>query len=296
MWITPSGRNVPSPDTRIPDIQKRPDDFKIIERVPLKPEPIRLGEPKPDDISMVILDTETTGFDPTDAIIELGMVRCQFSAQTGQLTSIDAVFDEFDDPQRPIPDEVTAITGIADHMVANKRIDERMVSGWLGSDPLIVAHNAAFDRPFFERRFGRLDGYRWVCSLVDIPWKVMGYEYKGLAALLAQEGWFYDGHRAHTDCLALIWLLGSAPGALDCLVQAAANTYVKMCAGRNTYDIKDHLKKRGYRWDSVQRIWWRTISESNLNAEMAYLRKLHPIGQYIAKPGGDARTRFKSGL
>lgn len=294
MWITPSGRNVPSPELRISDIQKRPDDFKILERVPLKPEPIRLGEPNLDDISVVILDTETTGFERTNAIIELGMVHCQFSLQTGQLTSIDAVFDEFDDPHRPIPDEITTITGITDQMVADKRIDEYAVSKWLGSDPLIVAHNAAFDRPFFERRFGRLDKYRWVCSLEDIPWKTMGYEYRSLSALLAQEGWFYDGHRAHIDCLAVAWLLSSVPGALSCLIQASANTYVKVCAGRNTYDIKDHLKKRGYRWDSVQRMWWRTISESNLSAEMTYLRRLHPIGQYTSKPGGDARTRFKS--
>lgn len=295
MWITPSGRNVPSAELRIPDIQKRPNDFKILERVPLKPEPMRLGETKPDDISLVMLDTETTGFEHAkNAIIELGMIHCQFSSQTGQLTSINSVFDEFDDPHRPIPDEITTITGITDQMVANKRIDEHVVSEWLRSDPLIVAHNAAFDRPFFERRFGRLDRYRWVCSLEDIPWKGMGYERRSLSALLAQEGWFYDGHRAHTDCLALAWLLSSVPGALRCLIQAAANTYVKVCAGRNTYDIKDHLKKRGYRWNSIQKIWWRTMAESNLNAEMTYLRGLHPIGQYTSKPDGDARTRFKS--
>lgn len=294
MWITPSGRSVPPSEMRIPDIQKRPDDFKILERVPLKPEPIQLAKASPDDIDIVILDTETTGFDSTNAIIELAMVRCQFSMRSGLITSIDAVFDEFDYPHRPIPDEITRITGITDQMVANKRIDVYAVSRWLGSDPLIIAHNAAFDRPFFERRFGGLDRYRWACSMVDIPWKGLGYGYRSLSELLAQEGWFFDGHRAHIDCLAVAWLLNSVPGTLRYLMQAAADTYVKVCAGRNTYEIKDHLKDRRYQWDKKQKIWWRIIPERMLDSEMSYLKKLHPIGQYTTKPEGDARTRFKS--
>lgn len=293
--MTPSGRNVPSAHTRISDIQSRPDDFRILERIPLNLEPVQLGEPGPDDISLVLLDTETTGFEPTDTIIELGMVRCRFNLQTGLITSIDAVFDQFDDPHRPIPDTITEVTGITDYMVAGKRIDESVVSRWLGPDPLIVAHNAAFDRPFFERRFKRLDRYRWVCSLVNIPWKEMGYRHSGLSELLNQEGWFYDEHRAHTDCLALAWLLRSAPCTLNHLLQAAKARYVRVIAGNNTYDIKDHLKERGYRWYNKDGIkyWWRDISERDLNSELMHLKMLHPIGQYTYRSLGGARSRFK---
>jgi DNA polymerase-3 subunit epsilon len=51
-------------------------------------------------------------------------------------------------PGRPIPPEVTALTGITDAAVRGRRIDDARVAALAASASLVVAHNAAFDRPF----------------------------------------------------------------------------------------------------------------------------------------------------
>ncbi|WP_333702537.1 hypothetical protein [Sphingobium yanoikuyae] len=37
------------------------------------------------------------------------------------------------------------------------------------------------------------------------------------------------------------------------------------------FDAKDRLKSRGYRWDAVFRFWWKSIGESESDAERAWL-------------------------
>ncbi|MCV6022403.1 DNA polymerase III subunit epsilon, partial [Escherichia coli] len=82
---------------------------------------------------------------------------------------------------------------------------------WLSDDPLVVAHNAQFDRPFFEKRFAALGHLSWACSASGIDWKALGFESRKLEYLLLRLGWFYEGHRAATDCLAMAWLFHLLP-------------------------------------------------------------------------------------
>ena len=62
---------------------------------------------------LAILDAETTGVDPaTDRIVELAILR----AEPGKKSTL---FHKRLNPQRPIPQEATAIHGITDKDVAN---------------------------------------------------------------------------------------------------------------------------------------------------------------------------------
>ena len=102
------------------------------------------------EVEMVILDTETTGLSAADdAIIELGMVKLMYSKSLNRITSIEDVISVYEEPQRPISEFVTRLTGITDEMVKDQHIDSAWVAEWLSNTPLIVAHNAQFDRPFF---------------------------------------------------------------------------------------------------------------------------------------------------
>ena len=102
----------------------------------------------------VFLDTETTGLSAADdAIIELSMVKLMYSKSLNRITSIEDVISVYEDPQRPISAFVTRLTGITDEMVKDQHIDSAWVAEWLSNKPLIVAHNAQFDRPFFEELF-----------------------------------------------------------------------------------------------------------------------------------------------
>src|ERR1700709_1784408 len=80
----------------------------------------------------LFVDTETTGLDPArDEIIELAMVPFTYGLD-GQVYAVGEPFQQLREPSKPIPAEITAITGIDDAMVAGKRID-----------PDEVAHAAA---------------------------------------------------------------------------------------------------------------------------------------------------------
>ena len=294
MWITPSGAERKSADERLEEIQDRPDDFRLLERMPLAAEsvPIVFGERSDEDNTITFLDIEATGLDIREArIVELGMLRCRYGPE-GRLVEIIDVFSGFEDPGMPIPREVTELTGITDEMVRGKRLDPDAVREWLGRDPLVVAHNARFDRPIFERRFPDMGDYRWACSLRGVPWSMMGYGSASLPLLLEQEGWFFEAHRAHTDCLAVSWILHSVSGALGHLLGSVADR-AKVTAGGSTYPVRGSLKERGYRFDGTKKHWTRIIPLSGLDQEMDFLGRMSYGGVIASHERVTARTAFK---
>lgn len=111
---------------------------------------------------VVYVDIETTGFDPDrDAIIEIAAARARGP-------EVIERFHTMVDPGRPVPLEITKLTGIDDSMIAGAPGPEaaalRLAEFVAGSD--IVAHNARFDRDFLVRAggSGRFPG-AWIDSL-----------------------------------------------------------------------------------------------------------------------------------
>ena len=88
------------------------------------------------------------------------------------------------------------ITGITDHDLIGRRIDDRVANDIISSADIVIAHNAAFDRPMVEKRLTALPIKQWACSCVEIDWAAAGFEGRSLGWLCAQAGWFYDAHRA----------------------------------------------------------------------------------------------------
>src|SRR5215469_9415248 len=100
-----------------------------------------------------VVDVETTGTNPdSDKIIELGICPFEYDRQNGRIYQVLGSWESFEDPDFPIPPEITKITRITDAMVAGHRIDDRAVNDLLGRVVLVIAHNAAFDRRFLEKR------------------------------------------------------------------------------------------------------------------------------------------------
>ena len=96
----------------------------------------------------IALDLETTGLDAArDSIIEVGAVRFCGS-------SIVASFTTLVNPQRPIPRQITELTGIRNADVAGAPTIDRVVPELLafaGSDTAaVIAHNATFDLGFLR--------------------------------------------------------------------------------------------------------------------------------------------------
>jgi DNA polymerase III subunit epsilon len=269
-----------------------------------------------DDVTrVVVLDTETTGLDASkEVIIELALLRVDIDNHTGLPVGEVQVYDGLEDPGRPIPKEVVAITGITDIDVQGQQLDiDRVAALMLGVD-LVIAHNAGFDRPFVEARLPHFSKVRWACSFADIDWKAQGRSSAKLEMLAQSLGLFYDAHRAEMDCHALLAVL-TAPlphAALHSAPTSAANTGLarmlaaalqpsyRLSATNAPFDSKDVLKARGYRWNADQRVWQIRLSDTNaLKAEFAWIKehaynnraaviqleKMDALTKYSQRPG-----------
>ena len=227
---------------------------------------------------VIVLDTETTGLDSKlERIIELAMLSVLVDTSTGLPVGPVSIYESFEDPGKPIPPQITEITGIDDSMVKGLRIDDAAVTALVQQADLVVAHNAGFDRPFVEARFPVFEGKAWGCSFQGIDWKKEGSGSAKLEFLASERGWFYDAHRAQVDCHALLQVL-AAPLAdgqtgLSRLLAGAGQTRYKLRATGAPFESKDKLKARGYRWDGEARVWWCSLgSDALLDAECAWLR------------------------
>ena len=159
---------------------------------------------------VLVLDTETTGLDwRSESIIELAMLAVDIDIQTGHPVGDVEVYEDFEDPGRPIPPEITNLTGITNKDVMGQKLNEDKIKDMVARADLIVAHNAGFDRPFVENRLEVFEHKAWACSFAGIDWKAQGLGSAKLEFLCSELGWFYDAHRAQVDCHALLRVLSA---------------------------------------------------------------------------------------
>jgi DNA polymerase-3 subunit epsilon len=212
------------------------------------------------------------------------------------------IYEALEDPGRPIPSDVSDLTGITDEMVRGRRIDEAQVERLLGDAQLVVAHNARFDRPFVETRLPAFAGLPWACSIADIDWAAEGRGSSRLEYLVMKCGWFYDAHRAAMDCHALLAVLNeplpvSGRIGLARLLEAARADSFRVFADGAPFETKDLLKSRGYRWDQERRVWHADLrDEAALGEERAWLKAKVYGGRSspVTIEKQDARVRYSA--
>jgi DNA polymerase-3 subunit epsilon len=256
---------------------------------------------------VLVLDTETTGLDwRAESIIELAMLAVDVDLETGKPVGEVEVYEDFEDPGRPIPPEIVKLTGITSQDVKGQKLNEAKIKDMVGRADLIVAHNAGFDRPFVENRLEVFEHKAWACSFQGINWKAQGMGSAKLEFLCSELGWFYDAHRAQVDCHALLRVLssplqsdnseGSSTG-LQQLFKAAENARTVVKAFGSPFETKDKLKARGYRWDAEARVWYTAVKSAEaLDAEAEWL-KSEVYGGRSARIGletQDAQVQFSS--
>ncbi len=256
---------------------------------------------------VLVLDTETTGLDwRAESIIELAMLAVDVDLETGKPVGEVEVYEDFEDPGRPIPPEIVKLTGITSQDVKGQKLNEAKIKDMVERADLIVAHNAGFDRPFVENRLEVFEHKAWACSFQGINWKAQGMGSAKLEFLCSELGWFYDAHRAQVDCHALLRVLssplqsdnseGSSTG-LQQLFKAAENARTVVKAFGSPFETKDKLKARGYRWDAEARVWYTAVKSAEaLDAEAEWL-KSEVYGGRAARIGletQDARVQFSS--
>lgn len=275
-------------------------DFKVIRRLP-----VRASYAEPDGRPLLkgaVVDVETTGLSfGTDRVLELAVLLFEFDPATGQVFRILASYDGLEDPGRPIPPDATAVHGITDAMVAGQRLDDAAVTGLLADVAIVVAHNAAFDRPFLEERLPVFQALPWACSFAQIDWAAEGIGSAKLEYLAYASGFFFDAHRAELDCRATLEVLQnplpvSGERPLSRLFKQLGDKSWRVYAVGSPFESKDLLKERAYRWDAPAKVWHRTLGEAAMHEEIAWLKeevyKRHKVN--LAFESFDAQTRFSA--
>lgn len=252
-------------------------DYRVLRR--LKPRREFGHKRQGEIVKVLILDTETTGLDSSrDRIIELALILVDVDKATGLPLQVQEVFDELEDPGRPIPAEATRVTGITDAMVAGKRLDDARIAELMKGVDLVIAHNARFDRGFVEARLPAFAQLPWACSVAEIDWQAQGRGSAKLEFLAHELGFFYDAHRAEMDCHALLAVLAAplpntGETGLARLLAAAQSTSYRVQATGSPFASKDALRARGYRWDAERKVWHTLVgNQAALDAECEWLK------------------------
>ena len=229
-------------------------EYRVLTRLSTEAHtPIRYAEPSGGQVfTGCVLDTETTGLDHNkDKVIEIGMVVFEYDAG-GILRVVDRI-DELQDPGFPLDPKTTHLTGITDADLAGRSFDAGRINHAAERCALVIAHNAGFDRRMVEPIFPVFATRPWACSQTQIPWAEWNISSAKLEYLAFTNGFFYDAHRAETDCLALLHLLarpsplpGAGESVFAVLRRNARKNGAHLWLAGLPFDQKDQAKAEGY--------------------------------------------------
>lgn len=166
---------------------------------------VRGRSAEPLDGTFIVFDLETTGLNPaSEEITEIAAVR----VVEGEIRDS---FQTYVNPHKPIPPEITELTGISDETVADapdldKAVPEFLAWAGEGQYPL-VAHNAGFDMGFLRTACQRLGIERKFTSIdtLEMSRLMLPHMHKFKLNILAKELQVgpFEHHRASEDAAVL---------------------------------------------------------------------------------------------
>jgi len=199
-----------------------PQDF-VPERKPSKPAPIEYTHIIPERVTeysqrdlfvkeapppecmlnktFVVFDTETTGKEPTnDFVTEIGAVKIVNGVITERFGSLI-------NPGVKISEEITALTGINNDMVADKPPFSQVAGDIYKflEGAILVAHNIDFDYKFLKRLSGEVGYYYYNPGIDTVQFAretVLGLSNYKLHTVAEHFGIEFNPHRATDDAYA----------------------------------------------------------------------------------------------
>ena len=204
---------------------------------------VRGRSAEPLDGTFIVFDLETTGLNPaSEEITEIAAVR----VVEGEIRDS---FQTYVNPHKPIPPEITELTGISDETVADapdldKAVPEFLAWAGEGQYPL-VAHNAGFDMGFLRTACQRLGIEREFTSIdtLEMSRLMLPHMHKFKLNILAKELQVgpFEHHRASEDAAVLgriyVKLLKRLREEMHAVTTADINTVLAA-----TTDRKNKLK------------------------------------------------------
>lgn len=184
----------------------------------------------------IVLDTETTGFDPAsgDRLVEIGCVELVNHLPTGR------TWHQYINPERDMPDGAFAVHGLSAEFLAGYPVFDRVAGAFLEfiGEARLVIHNAEFDMKFLNAELARCGqpvlGFNRVVDTLALARRKFPGAAASLDALCRRFG--VDGsartlHGALLDSqlLAEVYLnlMGGRQTGLDLVVQRGTTPQMK---------------------------------------------------------------------
>jgi DNA polymerase-3 subunit epsilon len=192
----------------------------------------------------IILDTETTGFDPKtgDRLVEIGCVEVKNRLPTGN------VYHCYINPEREVPEAAFKVHGISTEFLQDKPKFTEIVDDFLAfiSGKKLVIHNADFDMKFINHELTKagkksINNDKVFCTLKYARQKFIGQQNSldALCKRLGVDNSHRDKHGALLDAeiLAEVYLelMGGKQVTFDLDANAtAANEAAKISSQKST--------------------------------------------------------------
>ena len=113
----------------------------------------------------IVLDTETTGLDPSDGhrIVEIACIELVNHMPSGR------VFHRHVNPERDMPEEAYAVHGLSAEFLATHQPFAAVADEFLAfvGDGRLIIHNAEFDLKFINSELRRLGKEALTCAIED---------------------------------------------------------------------------------------------------------------------------------
>ncbi|RUM92129.1 MAG: DNA polymerase III subunit epsilon [Thiomicrospira sp.] len=213
----------------------------------------------------ILLDTETTGFDPKngDKIIEIGAVELI----KRKLTHNN--YHQYIQPERDVPIDAIEVHGITNEFLEGKPVFSEVVDEFMeyvaGAE--LIIHNAPFDVGFINHELSQLSHNKWGkiedhCTITD-------------SLKMARKA--YPGQRNSLDALCKRFLIDNSNRTLHGALldsEILADVYLAMTGGQTALVLAD---EEGSSSDA---------SRVNLNTQRAPLKVLKASAEELAAHNG----------
>lgn len=231
-----------------------------------------------DGLKICFIDLETTGLDKFNSeIIEVAMKVVLVNEKSGDIINVIDEYESLQQPEGIITQTITNVTGITNEMVEGRSIDWNYVNDIVKSSDIMVAHNARFDRGFFDLVSEYSKEKIWCCSVNDINWSDLGFSSKKQEMLCMWHGFYYSSHRAMNDVNALIHLVThksyTEEKPLKQIIMSSKESIYRIYAENFKYneEKKNIIKNNKYRWDPVRKVWSKEVKFDELESEKIWL-------------------------
>lgn len=255
----------------------------------------------------VYLDTETTGLSHDESeVIQICLLPFIYARAPDTnhtvIIGVYAPYVGFREPTVPLTQEIIDLTGITMDMLAGKSLDVEKIESILEKAEFVIAHNAAFDKPFTQGISSKFTEKKWACSMSNVPWKEYGFESLKLIHLASDLGFYFEPHQADKDCLAGLAILAQVNAEtkesyFQKMIEEAEKDSITIRAQYAPFETKDALRQRGYGWkdgsDGTTKGWEAVVSVDKLEEEKKWLSdEIYSGKPQFTETRKNALTRF----